>query len=276
MAALGKYDLTLWATVLLLLIYPPEDALISTLSRALALSVLVFPQRLLHRPEVWLVATTLAVLGVLYDWHSADNHKYLLAYWLLAIFCTMHTPSPERALASSARYLIIGTMGWAVYHKVSSPDYLSGEFFTHAILLDERFESVAKTLAGISKEVLEDNRVAVEHLTHWSLKTNAVSIAGAPALAGIACFVTWFGVLFEAAIALMFLFPPTFRLLGTVRDWLLLGFVGMVYPIASVLGFAYTLVAMGLAQSQGKRATWAYVVCLPLLQLFGYHWSSAL
>lgn len=276
MAKLSKYELTLLATALLLLIYPPQDALIGTLSRALALSMIVFPQHVLRLPAVWLAATTLAILGVVYDWHSADNHKYLLAYWLMAIFCTMHAASPARALAASARYLIVCTMSWAVYHKVASEDYLTGEFFTHAILLDERFDSIAKAFVGLSQSVLEDNRVAVEHLTHWSLKTDEVSIAGTPQLAIVAQFVTWLGILLEAAIAVVFMFPPTYRMLGATRDWILLGFVGVVYPLATVLGFAYTLVAMGLAQSQGKRATWAYALCLPAMQLFGYHWSSAL
>jgi hypothetical protein len=59
---------------------------------------------------------------------------------------------------------------------------------------------------------------------------------------------TWFTVGMETTLALLFLVSRASARRATVRSVVLVVFVVAVYPAALVIGFAWILIAMGLAQ----------------------------
>ena len=93
-----------------------------------------------------------------------------------------------------------------------------------------------------------------------------VTLTSSEAMARVALISSWWTLLIEGAVAIAFLVPS--RKLEGWRDGLLLLFLGTTYFLLPVLGFAYTLAAMGLAQSpkDAKGVRLAYIGMLGLLQ----------
>jgi hypothetical protein len=65
---------------------------------------------------------------------------------------------------------------------------------------------------------------------------------------------TWWTVAVEGAVALTFLWPVG-RGLSKVRDATLLTFCVTTYAVATVAGFGWLLLALGIAQCQPERRT---------------------
>lgn len=64
----------------------------------------------------------------------------------------------------------------------------------------------------------------------------------------MALVLTWWTILIEAVVAVLFLWPED-RGPSRWRDPALLVFILTTYPVAPVIGFAWVLAAMGTAQS---------------------------
>src|SRR5262245_14685477 len=63
---------------------------------------------------------------------------------------------------------------------------------------------------------------------------------------------TWWTVILEGAIAVVFLWPVKQRL-STLRDALLLTFCATIYAVVPVEGFGWLLIALGVAQCDPSR-----------------------
>jgi hypothetical protein len=222
----------------------------------------------LRSPLTWF---TLALLGgwrVVADWPLADNHAYLLAYWLLAAALALSGPLPRLDLARSARLLIGLSFAFAVLWKSTlSVDYVDERFFRHLLITDERFEEPAIHLGGMTSADLEAARALIEENRHVTDKPAPATLE-TPALRRLASLATWLTLLLESAVASLFLLPDRFRS-GRLRDFTLMAFCATTYMIAPVPGFGWLLLAMGIAQcpEDARSTRWSYLACFGLVLL---------
>lgn len=141
--------LGLQLTAIVLLIQPVSVWYLRPLLLSLAILVLLFPA-ILRTPAVWGTRTAGQWLG---DPRVADgdNHHYLFAYWILAIFLALCARRPDRALATSARWLVAAVFLWATLWKaVLSPDYMDGRFYRVRLLTDARFAATVQLVGDLS------------------------------------------------------------------------------------------------------------------------------
>jgi hypothetical protein len=186
---------------------------------------------------------------VLFDWSLADNHAYLLCYWCFAVLLALVSRDVAGCLAVNGRLLIGWAFAFAVLWKlVLSPDYLDGRFFRVTLVTDPRFADFARLAGGLGADQLADLRAFAGG--HWD--------AGLPPPEQPSRFLwlartTTIGTLaIEAAVAAACLSPPG-RGLSRLRDVLLIGFCLTTYAVATVAGFGWLLLAMGVAQSDPRR-----------------------
>lgn len=139
----------------------------------------------------------------------------------------------------------------------------------YELLIDPRFEWFTRLMTGLSAETLEANRAALDSFRGLTTFSTEAAIAGNAATASLATFLTWFTLVIEAWIAVAFLVPAR-SVLGRSRDIALLAFVFSTYAVATVPGFAYLLIAMGLAQCDRERAyaAWGYLGAAIVIQLY--------
>jgi hypothetical protein len=273
--ALDSGPLALRLTLLALLLQPVGLGWVRAALLGLAAAGLAIP-RLLGVPLLWLAIAALAAARVLLGWPLGDNHAYLLVYWCLAVALAHWTSAPRRAAAAAARWLIGLAFAFAVAWKALSPDYLDGRFFRVTLLMDGRFEPVARWAGGLDDEALAERRAFLGQHVDGAPARSVVPPEPAR-LRALAVAATAATFAIELAVALAFLCPARLRL-ARWRDPLLLAFCATTYAIAPVEGFGWLLLAMGLAQSEpGRARPLAYVVVYGALLLYRHlPWAGRL
>jgi hypothetical protein len=269
LAETSPVDLVLRITLLDLILAPIGTPAIRAAVLGLAVLALLYAP-LLRKPGVWALLTLLAGLRVVLDWPLADNHAYLLGYWLLAISLALRSRNAERSLQISARWLIGLAFALATIWKLAlSPDYLDGTFFRVSLLVDDRFEGLTRLLGGISADKLEWAREKLS--AHHDGPGSGESIAASLGLAyhRLALFATIWTIAIEALIALFFL-APLRRRWEPCRDVTLLSFCATTYAFATVSGFGWLLVAMGIAQCARHRVVTRLCYVGAFLLILGY------
>jgi len=269
-------DLALRLTLLALLLRPVGDWTLRPFVLLLACAGLLLPGAL-RKPALWWFLTLFTGLRVALDYPLADNHAYLLAYWCLAISLSLHVEDTSRFLASNGRWLIGLVFAFATLWKlVLSPDYLDGSFFRVTLLADSRFEDLSRLAGGLSPEAIASHREALaRHADGGPLA------AAGPLLTRrfdlLAQLLTFWTVAIEGLLALAFLWPGRSGP-ARLRDACLLLFCATTYAVATVDGFGWLLIAMGVAQCPPERgrtralylAVFALILCyreMPWLSL---------
>ena len=223
----------------------------------------------------WAGLTALVSWPLFWNWPFSDNHDYLRAFAALAVTLALTTPEPARALRLSARLLVGGTFLFAVLWKlVISPDWLDGTFFRVTLLSDPRFHDLAVLAGGASWEALDAFDAALR--AFWTGAGGWPGDFVEPArILPLALALTGFTAAIETGIALAFLWPR----LARYRNLLLIGFGATTFAFATVRGFGWLLMTLGLAQCEAdeRRARVGYVATLFLIEVYrSVPWSRML
>jgi hypothetical protein len=241
---------------------------------SVAVAFLVLPA-LLYRPffQHWLFWGLIAAVSgfvVLRQWYPIDNHKFLLAYWALALAFSFSLSEEHRQpfLVKTARFLLVFVMAGAVVQKTLAADYLDGSFFEFTLLTDQRFEPFMAAL-GVHAGDLSYNRGVISWLQAANPEHDTSAVLRlSSSVHNIALVVTWWDYLVQLAIAAAFLIGT--RWLDLLGHVLLLAFVVTTYLAAPVIGFGWTLSIFGYALSAGRspKIALCYLATFPLLTVY--------
>jgi hypothetical protein len=262
-------DLVAPLTLILLLLYP--GVLTETRAGLQLGAVAGLLYRPLQRvPAYWWALAALMGLYCVLTWHDADNHKYLMAYWCVAVGLSCWSDDTEQALRVNGRLLVGLCFLVAVVWKLRTPDFLTGGYYQHAMLTDDRITRAAQLLAGMDAATFNQNREAVTMLTAYSSTLDRVMLDGPAVLRVLSKGMVAWTLAIESAIIGSFLWPARSRWAALGRDLSLLTFAVTTYALANVGGFAWILLIMGLAQVRPNRAQWrlAYLAVLGLVILY--------
>ncbi len=249
-------DRRLWVLRLsLLLVVMTSGSSVPRLGAAIVLAAagLLVPG-LIERAWFWFVVFAASAGFTAAAWSTADNHVWLVSYWLLAI--AIHQLSPtEGRLRLSARWMIGLVFALAVVWKLRSPEFLSTAFFEFELLTDARFEPVARWGGGLAVSDLQTNVTALAEAG------SATELASTSRIDFLAGFLTWGTLIVESAVALAFLLPASDR----VRHGSLLIFFAGAYIATPVGGFGFALTVMAMSMTDNHRLQNAYLIVLAAL-----------
>ena len=247
--AAGSADLASRLTLLALLLHPVGNASIRFWILGLAGAGLLIPN-LFRRPLLWGGLAILTGSRVVSDWPLSDNHAFLLSYWCLAIALSWFVEDRDRFLAILGRWLIALVFAFSTLWKlVLAPDFVDGTFFRVTLLVDPRFESFTRLAGGLSIEQIESARSAIErHIDGGTLEVVAAAMPSVR-FERLALAITAWTLAIEFALAVTF---GWWRGRGVSRlgDGLLILFCASTYAVATVEGFGWLLISMGIAQSE--------------------------
>jgi hypothetical protein len=248
----GSLNLALRLTLLSLLLHPVGDGPIRLLILGLAGAGLLL-RGLLQHPALWAGLALLTGIRVALDWPLPDNHAYLLAYWCLAITVSCLAEDRDRVLAFNGRWLIALVFGFATLWKlVLAPDFVDGTFFRVTLLTDPRFEGFTRLVGDLSIEQIDAARAALgRHVDGVRLET-VVATTPSARIEWLALAMTGWTLAIEFAIAVAFCWwhghGPS-----KLRNTLLILFCTTTYAVATVDGFGWLLISMGLAQTEAHH-----------------------
>jgi hypothetical protein len=250
--ALDRSDLALQLTLVALLLRPVGGPWSRPVMLLLCAAALLF-EPLRRRPTLWLGLLALATWRVASDWPVGDNHGYLLCYWLLAAWIGAQSGDRDPVLAWNGRMLVGLAFAFATLWKiVLSPDFLDGRFFLVTLVDDRRFEDLTLLATGMSWDELAALRDLLREHADGIRPPLASDPVPPDRLVGLARGLTFATVALEASIAIAFL-APRGTWISRVRDALLLAFCATTYAVATVAGFGWLLLSMGVAQCEPER-----------------------
>lgn len=264
-------------TLVLAVIFGFEHWLFQIVAR-LCLFVFVLQPRSIRRAEFWLALSVAGTVVIVLDWEGADNHKYLLAYWLWVLFIAHLFAQPEhqqRAVRFNARFFLCFIFLAAATQKLSSPAYRSGEMFEHLLYVDSRFTAFGK-LIGIDPSVPDavQKRIALFRSPLAQVEDNELEIPGSDRARTAALVLTWWDVSFQLLIGSLLLIrrPVTDKF----AHILLLFFILTTYLPAPVFGFGWILGIMGFALAKEKfpKIAAAYLICFAVILIYQVPWRD--
>lgn len=272
----ARLDLYAIMTLLLLLLYPSGFWYVRIPITVLCVSAFVF-RALRLDAKFWFVVAMTVTAGNYQNWFLVDNHKYLLGYWCLALFCCLQTDDPKKSLAAIARWLIGLSFLFAIFWKVASGDYIDSTFFHYSLLLDDRFRAISESLGGMTREIGDANRAAYRALISFDSRLEAVTLLYPKGITNLAGVFTWWTLFIEALVAAGFLWPAG-KSISKWRDYILIAFILSTYSVAPVLGFGWTLIIMGLAQCEErfKYIPRLYMLAFIILQVYNLPFRAIL
>jgi hypothetical protein len=251
-ADVDSSTLALRLTLLALLLHPIGGESLRPPILVLAGAGLLFPA-CLRQLSLWGALAFLTGIRVVLDWPLADNHAYLLSYWCLAAAVSCRGEDRDRVLAQNARWLIALVFGFATLWKlVLAPDFIDGTFFHVTLLVDPRFEGFTRLIGGLSIDQIEAARVALGRHADGGTLDAVAATTPSVRLEWLALAITRWTIAIEGAVFVAFCWWRG-RGLSKLRNALLIVFCATTYAVATVDGFGWLLIAMGLAGCDVER-----------------------
>jgi hypothetical protein len=233
-------------------------------------SVLIWP-RFARRPWAWWAMAALMALALWPNWMLVDNHVFLATYWLVALAAARSAPEEhrERTLELSAAALLGLTMLFAAVHKLRTPEFLAGDFFHLTFLTELRFAPLGWALGEDLAQISTANAERLAALKADPSQGAVALRAGGPAIGDLAYVVSWVVVVFELALAVVWLVRFDNAFGRHLRHGALLAFTVSTYTIAPVPGFGAILLILGLADTRpGEGALRAIYLAVLVYVLF--------
>lgn len=283
-------DLTLRLTLLILIVSPGpgEHWIVAITTGLLAMAGVLQPALLRSRRYWFLIAAVMLSVNAVYNWEFSDNHKFLISFWCLAVACSLSSANPREALAVNGRLLVGLCFLFATLWKLTSSTYLDSSMFHLLLLTDSRFFVLGETFAGMTPDMLQYNQLELSGLQSTLVGTNLITkgvwttgvLQAGSGVPGFALFLTWWTLLIEGLLAVVFLMPA--RLLPRWRHVILLIFAVTTYPPSNVIQFGWVLLVMGLAacQPEDRRLRLGYTAAFLFIFIFStggirdayFHW----
>lgn len=248
--AIPPLELVTIVALLLIFLFSIAQWYVHVPVQILCLSAIIFPP-LRRQPVFWLVITAVLAVGVAYNWYMLDNHQFLVLYVSMLVFLAVAQGDRLNlpALQTSARLMLALCFIFAVIAKLLSPDYLDARFFLYEMQFDTRFRMLGAAMGDVEASTIDQHALTLARVVHGEGEPiQPVAVLQTPRMVLGAQFLTWWTLLLEAAIALLFLIPvkrKPFVLLRHASLWL---FLVTTYAVASIHGFAWAIIVLALAQ----------------------------
>ena len=208
----------------------------------------------------------------------ADNHKYLLCYWLW-VMCIAHIPDRreqrDEIIRFNARFFLMFIFLGAALQKFLSSSYMSGAMFELELLLDGRFQAFAQ-LTGIDAGLGLDSmrRVLLLSNPYVQVLDNKIMLSSDDHVHFVAGLITLYDFYVQVAIGILLLFRRTATEIAA--NVLLLFFIFTTYIPAPVLGFGFTLSVLGYALVK-ERSQWfsaLYLLSMVAVLVYQIPWRD--
>ncbi len=256
---------------------------ISVYPRAEHFSFLFIPGLLISRITFnryyWLIISSVfsafcAFFGIKY---ALDNHVYVFALLLILGTIAVHLHHSEgdwkKAFGFNARVMMGLIFLFAGIGKLLAPEFLDGSFFEFFLTTDSRFKGFSHVLLKGQDSILSENGMMLDSLLDTLHPETALFfLKSAPVIEQSSIYMTYWTILIEMLTAILFLMPGRYKLSG-YREIPLIIFIVTTYPIATVPGFARSLLTLAFIDNytlnKGRKR-----ILYSLLYLFIFIFTS--
>jgi len=241
------------------------------------LGVLLVPSTA-KRPAFWGFLAIAASITLVLERDLADNHKYLLCYWLW-VMCIAHVPDEQKLrdqiIRFNARFFLVFIFVGAAVQKYLSSSYLSGAMFELELLLDGRFQAFAH-LVGIDATLGTENvrRLLLLSNPYVQVLNEKILLLSDDRVHSVASLITIYDFYVQVAIGVLLLLRRSTT--DLIANLLLLFFIFTTYIPAPVFGFGFTLSILGFAlvKERSQSLSAAYLLSMVAVLLYQIPWRE--
>ncbi len=256
LAEIRKADSVAYLTLFLVAVFGFTSWYFALAGQLALLAVLLVPS-LAKRPALWGLLAIVGSITLVLERDLADNHKYLLCYWLW-VMCLAHIPDGreqrDEIIRFNARFFLIFIFLGAAVQKFVSSSYMSGAMFELELLLDGRFQAFAQLTgmdAGLGVESVR--RLLLLSNPYVQVVDSKIMLLPDDRVHLVANLITLYDFYVQVAIGVLLLFRRAAT--DIAANVLLLFFIFTTYIPAPVLGFGFTLSVLGYALVK-ERSQW--------------------
>ena len=247
-------------------------------SAQLAVLIVLLVPSTAKKPALWGLLAIVASIGVVLERDLADNHKYLLCYWLW-VMCVAHIPEErelrDRIIRFNARFFLVFIFLGAVLQKFLSSSYMSGAMFELELLLDPRFHAFGH-LVGIDASLAAESlrRALLLRLSTLQVLNDKVLLMSDDRVHFVANLITLYDFYVQLAIGVLLLFRRTIT--DVIAHLLILFFIFTTYLPAPVFGFGFTLAVLGFAlvKERSQSLSAAYLISMAAVLFYQVPWRD--
>jgi hypothetical protein len=248
------------------------------LSVQLALLVVLLVPSVAKRPAIWGLLAIMASITLVLERDLADNHKYLLCYWLW-VMCIAHIPDGreqrDEIIGFNARFFLIFIFLGAALQKFVSSSYMSGAMFELELLLDGRFQAFAH-LTGIDAGLVNESvrRLLLLRNPYVQVLNDKILLLSDDRVHFVANLITLYDFYVQVAIGALLLFRRAVT--DLIANVILLFFIFTTYIPAPVLGFGFTLAILGFAlvKERSQLLSAAYLLSMAAVLFYQVPWRD--
>jgi hypothetical protein len=218
---------------------------------------------------LWLLIAILLLFFNSLQFYNIDNHKILFVYWILLLTVYMWTNKDIDYIQSNAKLLIGLVMFFAAFQKTINEFTMPG-FLHGCFLFDGRFMLITNFIIDTPYQELINNRNSTAILNLLPIDNSSVKMTSSNFMGSILYAFQIFGLVFEALVAMLFLFS---KRKSSIKDVALIVFCVGTYFIFPVIGFSSILLILGIAQANLKFRKY-YIFTFVLLQFIMVPWQE--
>jgi len=261
-------DILLYRLTLLLLVFYHPPSWVGEVPIRIAVLFMFFSPKLSRNRWLWLIVFVGFSIYTARYWYNIDNHKYLINYWVGACFISTLFKDRIQILKINAHLLIVLTFIFALFWKLTSPDFLNGDFMQYNLLTDSRMQYINTALVGITPEQFLDKKLLMQYLSIAPNLETKVTLDSAPRLHVVALVLTYLTLAIEMMVLFTFSLKR-FPVFQKIKDYSLQFFILTLYPLIPVTGFGLILSILGMAQlDQGEKKKFGlYFFAIIVMQL---------
>ena len=232
----------------------------------ISIVILVFPN-LLKEWIIWLLTSIFLALNLYFNYLHTSNHLFIATYfsWIVTLIL-ISKDDFEEALRISSKYLLVLVMGMALIHKITSPEFYSGNFISYEYLLGLRSFFPIMLLWPNFNIYIEENRSIFAEIVSKNFDDENVYTVVYP---GEEFFIftkilSYLTIFYEAIVTIFLLIYPRYRRLTHI---LLISFIWFTYIYTNENSFFSMLCILGyvISYEDQKKFRALYILTIILM-----------
>ncbi len=199
--------------------------------------------------------TAIAAIHGLYlvgFWVMIDNHQFLIGYWFLLLAVTYSFPESEREniLKKNSAWLLAIVFLMACAQKMTSGEFLNGDFLAKAFVTDRRFNWLGPFFNMDLKTIVESNWELINYFKGTTTSVQLTPPNEALAMTAKISAISSLG--FQFMLGILFLAPDRPSIVA-VRSFLLFSFCFLLFNLVPIFAFGAILCLLGLSQTTDSK-----------------------